>query len=280
MKGNFDKFMRQLKETNATLSFFTDFSKVSDNVAKIAMKLSQLNFLLGKEDWRAAVAMLYEENPKCFDVLDILIAVRTKDKKLVLNKSLEPVLIETYFSGVESICEYIEETGLAEVFRSKKISNLIDYVFGVEAGLDTNARKNRSGQLMARTVASAFSRAGVPFEEEVNSSAFPELKSLGKDLKRFDFAIRLPGRIFLLETNFYNSGGSKLNEVARSYTDIAAKINGHAGYEFVWVTDGQGWISARNKLEEAFLSIPRVYNLETLPEFVSEVKALMLRAPL
>ena len=278
MTGNFDEFMRQLKETNATLSFFTDFSKVSGNVAKIAMKLSQLNFLLGKEDWRAAVAMLYEENSKCFSVLDILIAVRKKDKKIVLNRALEPVLVETYFSTLEGICEYIQETGLAEVFRSKKVSSLVDYVFGVEAGLDTNARKNRSGQLMASTVASVFSRAGVPFSEEVNSSAFPELKNLGKDLKRFDFVIQTPGKTFLVETNFYNSGGSKLNEVARSYSDVAAKINLHAGYEFVWITDGRGWESARNKLEEAFLSISRIYNLATLHEFVEEVKERMSSA--
>lgn len=272
--AKFDIFLSQLKETNATLGFFTDFSKVSSSVAKIAVKLNQLNFLLGKDDLRAAVELIYNENPKAFEVLDILVAVRKKDKKLVLNEKLQPVLLESFFNDVDSICTYIEGTGLGEVFRSKKITNLVDYVFGVEVGLDTNARKNRSGKLMAEAVAKVFAEASIVYEEEVNSSTFNDLKGLGKDLKRFDFVIRKKDKIFLIETNFYNDGGSKPNEVARSYSDIAPKINANKKYEFVWITDGQGWLSAKNKLEEAYSIIPRVYNLTTLPSFVEELKKM------
>ena len=272
--AKFDIFLSQLKETNATLGFFTDFSKVSSSVAKIAVKLNQLNYLLGKDNLHAAVELVYNENPKAFEVLDILVAVRKKDKKLVLNEKLQPVLLESYFNDVDSICTYIEGTGLGDLFRSKKITNLVDYVFGVEVGLDTNARKNRSGKLMAEAVAKVFTEANVVYEEEVNSTTFNDLKGLGKDLKRFDFVIRKKDKIFLIETNFYNDGGSKPNEVARSYSDIAPKINANKKYEFVWITDGQGWLSAKNKLEEAFGIIPRVYNLTTLPSFVEELKKM------
>lgn len=272
--AKFDIFLSQLKETNATLGFFTDFSKVSSSVAKIAVKLNQLNYLLGKDNLHAAVELVYNENPKAFEVLDILVAVRKKDKKLVLNEKLQPVLLESYFNDVDSICTYIEGTGLGDVFRSKKITNLVDYVFGVEVGLDTNARKNRSGKLMAEAVAKVFTEANVVYEEEVNSTTFNDLKGLGKDLKRFDFVIRKKDKIFLIETNFYNDGGSKPNEVARSYSDIAPKINANKKYEFVWITDGQGWLNAKNKLEEAFGIIPRVYNLTTLPSFVEELKKM------
>ena len=272
--AKFDVFLSQLKETNATLGFFTDFSKVSSSVAKIAVKLNQLNYLLGKDNLCASVELVYNENPKAFEVLDILVAVRKKDKKLVLNEKLQPVLLESYFNDVDSICKYIEGTGLGEVFRSKKITNLVDYVFGVEVGLDTNARKNRSGKLMAEAVAKVFAEANVVYEEEVNSTTFNDLKGLGKDLKRFDFVIRKKDKIFLIETNFYNDGGSKPNEVARSYSDIAPKINSNKKYEFVWITDGQGWLSAKNKLEEAYGIIPRVYNLTTLPSFVEELKRM------
>ncbi|SKC36893.1 type II restriction enzyme [Bacteroidales bacterium WCE2008] len=272
--AEFDVFLSQLKETNATLGFFTDFSKVSSSVAKIAVKLNQLNYLLGKDNLRAAVELVYNENPKAFEVLDILVAVRKKDKKLVLNEKLQPVLLESCFNDVDSICKYIEGTGLGEVFRSKRITNLVDYVFGVEVGLDTNARKNRSGKLMAEAVAKVFAEANVVYEEEVNSATFNDLKGLGKDLKRFDFVIRKKDKIFLIETNFYNDGGSKPNEVARSYSDIAPKINSNKKYEFVWITDGQGWLSAKNKLEEAYGIIPRVYNLTTLPSFVEELKRM------
>lgn len=101
--------------------------------------------------------------------MDILVAVRKKDKKLVLDDNMQPVLLESYFNSVDSICTYIERTGLGEVLRSKKISNLVDYVFGIEVGLDTNARKNRSGKLMAEAVAKVFTDAGIEFEEEVNT---------------------------------------------------------------------------------------------------------------
>ena len=270
----FDVFLSQLKETNATLGFFTDFSKVSSSVAKIEVKLNQLNYLIGKDNLHAAVELVYNENPKAFEVLDILVAVRKKDKKLVLNEKLQPVLLKSYFNDVDSICTYIEGTGLGDVFRSKKITNLVDYVFGVEVGLDTNARKNRSGKLMAEAVAKVFTEANVVYEEEVNSTTFNDLKGLGKDLKRFDFVIRKKDKIFLIETNFYNDGGSKPNEVARSYSDIAPKINANNKYEFVWITDGQGWLSAKNKLEEAYGIIPRVYNLTTLTSFVEELKKM------
>lgn len=270
--ADFELFMLQLSETNATLESFTDFEKVSKNVAKIAIKLNQLNYLLGKEDLRAAVTALYEENPKTFDVLDILVAVRKSDKKKVLDENYVPTLVENYFTDIDSICQFISKTGLADVFASKKITNLVDYVFGVEVGLDTNARKNRGGDIMARAVAQKFTDAGIEFRSEVYSTEFPEITALGADLKRFDFVIQTQGKTYLIETNYYNGGGSKLNEVARAYSELAPKINQYEHYEFVWITDGQGWHSAKSKLEEAYTIIPRVYNLTSINEFLNEIK--------
>lgn len=269
---NFDLFMSQLSETNATLESFTDFDKVSRNVAKISIKLNQLNYLLGKSDLRDAITELFEENPSSFEVLDILVAVRSSDNKKVLNEKYAPVLIQSYFSDVEGICKFIEGTGLADVFTSKKVTNLVDYVFGVEVGLDTNARKNRGGGIMATAVANKFAAANIKFRTEVNSIEFPEITALGADLKRFDFVIKTNAKTFLIETNFYNGGGSKLNEVARAYSELAPKINQYNAYEFVWITDGQGWFSAKSKLEEAYRIIPRVYNLHSISEFIDDVK--------
>ena len=240
MEKNFDLFLSQLSETNATLDYFTDFEKVIHNTNKIAIKLNQLNYLIGKEDLHKAIKELYEENSKVFEVLDILLAVRKKDKKKTLNANGEFVLLESYFSSLQGVIDYIEQTGLANVFKNKNVTNLVDYVFGVEVGLDTNARKNRGGENMAKAVALKFNGANIPFRSEVNSTEFEEIKSLGQDLKRFDFVIKTRNKTYLIETNFYNSGGSKLNEVARAYTDIAPKINQYEKFEFVWITDGQG----------------------------------------
>lgn len=272
MSEQFKIFLSQLSETNATLDYFTDFKKIKGNVNKIAIKLNQLNYLIGKTDIQAAVKELYEENPKAFEVLDILIAIRKNKNAKTFNNKGEIVMLDSYFTSPESICEYIEETGLGDIFRNKDVKNLVDYVFGIEVGLDTNARKNRGGENMSKAVSLFFDKAKVFYKKEVSNTAFPEILSLGADVKRFDFVIKTKKKTYLIETNFYNGGGSKLNETARSYSDVAPKINQYENYEFVWITDGQGWLSAKNKLEEAYNIIPSMYNLTTLQTFIDKVK--------
>ncbi len=271
MKEQFKTFLSQLSETNATLDYFVDFQKVIGNVRKIALKLNQLNYLIGKDNLEEAINELYEENPKVFEVLDILIAVRNKNTKILDNIG-KIVSLENYFTSPKSILEYICETRLAEVFKNKEITNLVDYVFGIEVGLDTNARKNRGGDNMSKAVSLLFDREEVYYKKEVNSTLFLDIESLGVDVKRFDFVIKTKKKTYLIETNFYNTGGSKLNEVARAYSEVAPKINQYENYEFVWITDGQGWLLAKNKLEEAYNAIPSVYNLTTLSKFVEKVK--------
>ena len=270
--SEFTQFLEQLAETNATLDYFTDFAKIRSNIKPITIKLNQLNYLIGKNNLQEAVDDIYSENPKAFEVLDILIAVRKDKKAKVLNQQLQVVSLSSYFDSPKQIIQYIEQTGLAEVFKNKDISNLVDYVFGIEVGLDTNARKNRGGDNMSFAVAEQFRTAGISFKQEVVNTVFPEITSLGVDIKRFDFVIETPVKTYLIETNFYNVGGSKLNEVARAYSDIAPKINRYPNYEFVWITDGQGWLSAKNKLKEAFGIIPSIYNLTTLNQFIQKIK--------
>ncbi len=271
MSEQFKIFLSQLSETNATLDYFTDFKKIDSNVSKIEMKLNQLNYLIGKDDLHEAVTNLYNENPNVFSILDILIAVRKKDKKKTYNNKGEIVFIETYFESLASIIEFIEETGLAEIFKNRKVKNLVDYVFGIEAGFDTHSRKNRGGENMSKAVSLKFDNANISYRKEVKSSELPEIISLGEDVKQFDFVIKTKLKTYLIETNFYNSNGSKLNETARAYSDIAPKINQYNHLEFVWITDGQGWLSAKNKLEEAYNIIPSVYNLTTIDKFVLKI---------
>lgn len=272
MSEQFKTFLSQLSETNATLDYFTDFKKIKGNVNKISIKLNQLNYLIGKENLGEAVQELFDENPKVFEVLDILIAVRKNKKAKTFNSNGDIVLLDTYFHTSKSLLEFIEETGLGEVFRNKNITNLVDYVFGIEVGLDTNARKNRGGENMSKAVSLFFDKAEIHYKKEVSNTVFPEIISLGADVKRFDFVIKTKKKTYLIETNYYNGGGSKLNETARSYSDVAPKINQYKDYEFVWITDGQGWHSAKNKLEEAFSIIPSLYNLSTLHLFIAKIQ--------
>lgn len=271
-KDQFDLFMSQLKETNTTLDFYCDFEKINTNVETVSIKLNQLNYLIGQEELDAAICRLWNENKSVFSILEILIAVRTSDKKKAIMPDGNVRLINTLFDSVEGVIEYIHGTGLDKVFKNKQIKNLVDYVFGVETGLDSNARKNRSGHLMERQVASMFDNANIAYRQEVYSTEYPVLSVLGEDKKRFDFVIETNRCRYLTEVNFYSGGGSKLNEVARAYSELSPKINAVNGFEFVWITDGMGWKSARNKLEEAFYAIPHIYNLSDIDRFIKQVK--------
>lgn len=270
-KEEFELFMSQLKETNATLGFYCDFNKINSNVEAIAIKLNQLNYLIGQEDLDGAIRRLWNENPKVFSVLDILIAVRTSDCKKAILEDGKIELINRLFENVDGVITYIHGTGLDEVLQKKQIKNLVDYVFGVETGLDTNARKNRSGHLMENQVALLFQKAGIAYRQEVFSTEYPELTVLGEDKKRFDFVIETERSKYLIEVNFYSGGGSKLNEVARAYSELSPKINAVEGFQFVWITDGIGWRSARNKLEEAYYTIPNIFNLTTINRFMEQI---------
>lgn len=272
-KEEFELFMSQLKETNATLDFYCDFPKIKKNVADVEISLNTLNFLIGKDNLRDAVEALWSRDRRVFDVMDILIATRKKDDKKFIDNEGSMHSVHSLFDSVDGVMKFIEGTGLDIVFKNKEIKDLVDYVFGVETGLDTNARKNRSGKITEKLVARIFGHAGVSYREQVSSKEFPEISAvLGADQKVFDFVIKMDSKTYLIEVNFYSGGGSKLNEVARSYTDVAPKVNGVDGFEFVWITDGIGWNSASNKLEEAFAAIPNIYNLTTIKDFINRIK--------
>lgn len=271
---DFDRFMHQLMETNQTLGFFCDFDKAEQNVSKVKVKLLMLNNLLGSENMREAVEEIWEINKSAFQLLGILIAVRDGSQKKVLDGNGRTVNLASYYESVDGIMEFLEHTGLMKLFMSNKIHNLVDYVFGIEIGLDTNARKNRSGHLMEAAVANLFSRNNIAFNIEVYSRQWPAIRQvLGTDDKRFDFVIATPAKTYLIEVNFYSDGGSKPNEVARAYSDIGPKINSVSGFEFVWITDGIGWHKAKNKIQEAYSIIPKVYNLNDVQEFIDIIKS-------
>lgn len=265
--------MSQLQDTNQTLGFFCDFDKISKNVADMKLSLCMLNSLIGSSDMRKSVEAIWKRDKSAFNVMDILIAVRSEGKKKVLDRLGKSVVLDTLFESVDGVLEFLDDTGLTDIFQSRKIKDLVDYVFGIETGLDTNARKSRSGQIMEKMTAHILEKSGIKYRQEVFSNEWSAITDvLGNDIKRFDFVVETDSKTYLIEVNYYNVGGSKLNEVARSYSDIAPKINSVPGFEFVWITDGVGWKSARNKLQEAYSIIPGVYNLTTIQDFIQDVK--------
>lgn len=179
-------FLSQLLETNATLDYWTDFEKVKRNVADIEISLNTLNYLLGRQDLHSAVKSLWNRDNRVFEVLPILIAVRKRDKKKVVTADGNSKLLYDYLTSYDGVMEFLEGTGLADLFREKVVTNLVDYVFGVEVGLDSNGRKNRSGHVMEALVASIFEKNGITFRREVSSTEFPEIHAaLDDDKKTF-----------------------------------------------------------------------------------------------
>ena len=170
----------------------------------------------------------------------------------------------------------MRETGLFDLLENHIINNLVDYVTGVETGLDSNGRKNRGGDLMENLVKSYIEKAkftkNVNFFAQMSTSEIANkwgidlsaISNQGKMEKVFDFVVKTPTMIYGIETNFYTSGGSKLNETARSYKTIALEAETINGFTFVWFTDGKGWISARNNLEETFDVMEHIYNINDL----------------
>lgn len=265
---DFDQFLAQLLPTDHGLDFYCDFRKIGRNVDNIRLSLCMLDSLIGADDMQTAVETIWQRDKSAFDVLDILVAVRRTGHPMTLNSAGKAVELFTMFQSVDGVMEFLDGTGLKDVLQNRKVKSLPDYVFGIETGLDTNARKNRSGDEMSKAVAKVFEARGIPFRTEINSTEWPQVqKALGEDQKRFDFVIDNEGITYLIEVNFYSGGGSKLNEVARSYSNIGPKIDAVAGFQFVWITDGIGWHSAKNKLQEAYETLPHIYNLTTLPAF-------------
>ncbi|MBF1074031.1 MAG: type II restriction endonuclease [Prevotellaceae bacterium] len=273
MERNFNIFFSQLQETNQTLDFFCDFEKISNHVNDIKLSLCMLNSLIGTTDLRKSIETIWTRDKSAFSIMDILIAVRSNGKKSILDSNGNCIILNRLFESVDGIMEYLEGTGLAEIFTEGKIKDLVDYVFGIETGLDSNARKNRSGHIMENMIADIFTKNGIAFRQEVYSTEWTEIQqALGDNKKRFDFVIKSASTTYLIEANFYNDGGSKLNEVARSFMEIAARINSVKGFEFIWITDGTAWKAAKDKLKEAYSKIPGMYNLTNITDFINGVK--------
>ncbi|GAA7911055.1 type II restriction endonuclease [Helicobacter pylori] len=269
----FDIFLQSLKISNRALGFFVDWQKCLKNKNEISIALNHLNFLLGKDtkELKNCVKSLFKEYPKAFNVLNILIAVRDKDD-IVLDADGNFYPLYSYFEDDEKVYEFIRQTGLERIFCNRNIKDLNDFVFGIEVGLDSNARKNRSGKAMENYLSGLFTNAQLNFKEQVDIREFEDLyQAFGDDIKKFDFVVYDKDKTYFIEANLYTISGSKPNEVSRSYQDLALKFEAFPNYEFIWITDGIGWLDAKSKLQEAYKSVG-IYNLSNVGDFISKAQ--------
>ena len=204
------------------------------------------------------------------------IKVSNINKESEIKVTLSIAISNEGESNFDKYKYFMRETGLFDLLENHIVNNLVDYVTGVETGLDSNGRKNRGGHLMEDLVEGFIVKAGFVkdksyFKEQyihqiterfgIDLSA---ISNQGRAEKRFDFVIKTDKAIYGIETNFYTSSGSKLNETARSYKQIAQESATVDGFEFVWFTDGKGWITARHNLEETFETMEHIYSIDDL----------------
>lgn len=276
MKRNFDEWINNFKSSISNYSYYADFKKIYKNVDKVKVELNILNSLIGSKTIEEDFKNIMLKYPETLECIPLLLAVRSTEifVKDEINEYLFDFKKMVY--SMDDYVRFMQESGLFDLLQNHIINNLYDYVLGIEVGLDSNGRKNRGGHLMEDLVEKYIKESG--FVKDVNYFKEMCLNDIEKrwniDLsslsgnnvstKRFDFVIKTPKQIYLIETNFYASSGSKLNETARSYEMLAKKAKEIDGITFIWITDGLGWHDAKNNLKETFNELETMYNINDL----------------
>ncbi len=274
---DFNIWLQSFKEVIAGYRYYTDFGKIYRNVEGIKVQLCLMNSLIGSADIETDFQRLCTQYPEILGCIPILLAKREAEIPIYDTTSGEHRFnFKKPNHTAAQYATFMRETGLFELIGNKHISNLVDYVTGVETGLDSNARKNRGGDAMEDLVETYIRKSGLVKERDYFKEMYIHdiqnrwdidlscISNEGETEKRFDFVIKRPQMIYGIETNFYTSSGSKLNETARSYKTLAIETRDLDNFRFVWITDGKGWLSAKNNLKETFDVLPDLYNLADL----------------
>lgn len=276
MKRNFDKWLENFRSSIATYDYYTDFEKIYKNVDSLKIELNILNSLIGSENIESEFENIITKYPETLKCIPLLLAVRANEIYAADNTGEFTYNFTKLNYSAEQYKIFMRKTGLFDLLKNHLVSNLLDYATGIETGLDSNGRKNRGGHLMEDLVESYIIKAGFiknkTYFKEMYIHQITEkwgidlsaVSNKGKSEKRFDFVIKTDNMIYGVEANFYASGGSKLNETARSYKQISQETDAIDGFTFIWFTDGNGWKFARHNLEETFDVMEHIYSIDDL----------------
>ncbi len=273
---NFSEWLLGFRDSIADYGYYIDFDKVHRNVDNIKVELNILNSLIGSKNIEEDFKKLIGKYPETLKCIPLLLAVRSNEIYAIDGDGDYTYNFKNPNLSVEQYKIFMRKTGLFDLMKNHIVNNLVDYATGVETGLDSNGRKNRGGHLMENLVESFIQKSGFVKDESYFKEMYihqitdkwsidlSAISNQGKTEKRFDFVIKTANMIYGIETNFYGSGGSKLNETARSYKTLALETDTINGFTFVWFTDGKGWTSARHNLEETFDVMEHIYNIKDL----------------
>lgn len=275
MKKDFNHLVTTFKSSIKTWDYFVNWNKVFANSTELEIALNKLNYLLGKDNLRGEFNKLYQSNPDIIKALPVLLAVREKKIEIFdkVTKDSEFFDFTVADKNADEYFEFLDKSGLARLFQSDGIKNLVDYVVGVEVGLDSNGRKNRGGSLMEEIIGIFLTEFCKKNDFEYLAQARPSTirakwdfdVRVDKSERSFDFAIYNPrtNKLKLFEANFYNGGGSKLKAVCGEFKGLYDELKAQ-DIDFVWVTDGLGWHTTKRPLEETYNHNQYVFNLNIL----------------
>ena len=269
MKRNFVEWLGTFKDNISDYKYYINFDKVYKNVEENKVEFNMLNSLLGSKNIEEDFINLVTKYPEVLKCIPILLEVRNMEIPAMDEEGAFIYNFKKMNQSLEQYIVFMNKTGLFDLLANRGVTNIIDFVLGVETGLDSNGRKNRGGHLMEDLIEGYLKSEGVEYYKEMYLKDVEEkwgvnlssLSNNGKSAKRFDFVVKTNNMIYGIETNFYTSGGSKLNETARSYKMIAEECKNIQGFKFVWFTDGKGWTSAKKNLEETFDVLDSMYNI-------------------
>ena len=273
MDRDFTAWLSKFKKSIANYDYYVDFRKIHDNVDKIKVELNILNSLIGSTNIEVDFDNIIEKYPETLKCIPILLAVRSNEIYVIDGEGEFIYQFKKLNYSVEQYKTFMRKTGLFYLIKNHLVNNLVDYVTGVETGLDSNGRKNRGGHLMEDLVESYIKKSGnIEYYKEIYIHEIQNkwgidlsaISNKGKAEKRFDFVVKTDNMIYGIETNFYGGGGSKLNETARSYKTLYGEADTIDGFTFVWFTDGIGWKSARNNLQETFEVMKHIYSIDDM----------------
>lgn len=273
---DFNEWLGKMRQSINGYNYYVDFEKVYANVDAIKVELNIMNSLIGSKNVEQDFKELLKKYPEILHCIPTLLAVRYNEIYAQDEEGAFTYDFSKMNCSVDQYIVFMKKTGLLSLIGEHIINNLVDYCLGIETGLDSNGRKNRGGHQMEDLVEGFIKKTGAEYYKEmyltdienkwnVDLSAISEE---GTSTKRWDFVVKTSSTIFVIETNFYSGGGSKLNETARSYKMIAEETKGIPNVEFVWVTDGGGWRSARRNLEETFNVLEHLYNISDMEQGV------------
>jgi len=277
MKRDFAEWLLTFTDSIANYKYYIDFETIYRNAEEHKIELNILNSLISSKNIEKDFENLVKKYPEVLKCIPLLLAVRQYEIIVLDNKEnrFEYNFKEMNYD-VNQYKVFMRETGLFDLLQNHLVNNLYDYVLGVECGLNSNARKNRGGHLMEDLVEKYIKKAGFKKNETYFKEMYLQdienrwkldmsfISNKNQSTKRFDYVIKTDNCIYGIETNFYASGGSKLNETARSYKMLAEESDKVEGFKFIWFTDGIGWISAKNNLKETFDSMDNIYNINDM----------------